>query len=836
MTDVSGQNPAHTATTTGNTGPAKTPPWADPRLETVVSAAQANQKTLALERAQALCARHADDARLLCGAAEIAAHLGAHQQALTWMERAYEQAPSATLQWALLTALLNAGESQRAEHSIREALRHNPESFELHNFLGVALRRQGRHEESLSAFQAAAIQAPTSATPWFNQGNAYLALKQPAHAAQCYQQAHQRDPENAEILRLLGRSHLELRQLDAALAAFNAASARNPNDPRIMIDLSHAHHLRPDPETALGIIDTGLARFTGHRDLLRQRGSILRTLGRYEEALAVFQALLKHNPDDIDALVRLGNLYLWGLNRRDLANHVYEQVLQRDPQHLEAARNYCDSLTNSRHGDESAHFQRAYELACSLVDQAAHPLELASSVQSALLRACDYERIARLGSPRTVIQHFADERKVHQLHNQLGRVDSMADRLALLEGHRIWGESMQRAAQQRPLAATPRKRPLRPEKIRIGLMSSDLCEHPVGYFAQPILEGYDRDRFELYCYSFRPTPPDTVQQHFARQVAQFRSLRGGSDREIATHIAQDELDILFELGGTTALNRINVCSWRPAPIQVSWLGYPHSAGLSCIDYLLVDPFIQPSDPSLMLERPFLMPRTWVALGSIGFSDAVPIEAGLPEERAGHITFGTANNPYKYTPAAFSAWAAILHAVSNARFVFIRPEANAASFRSNVCRHFAKHGIAPERIEFIGVRGQHKPFYNRIDIALDPFPHVGGTTTCESLWMGVPTVTLTGPSLFERLSTSNLHNAGLSDLCAHTPSEYVRIAATLAADRPRRQRLRHGLRDQIRAHPLGQSERFVRDFEAAIERTLATHSETGASATRAAVTP
>jgi protein O-GlcNAc transferase len=164
----------------------------------------------------------------------------------------------------------------------------------------------------------------------------------------------------------------------------------------------------------------------------------------------------------------------------------------------------------------------------------------------------------------------------------------------------------------------------------------------------------------------------------------------------------------------------------------------------------------------------------------------------------------------------------LRAVPGSHFLFLRPEADAPGFRANVCAQFAQHGISADRIDFICVRGRHKPFYNRIDITLDPFPHVGGTTTCESLWMGVPTVTLAGPGFFERLSASNLHNAGLGDLCARTPEEYVQIAAQLAADRTRRTALRHGLRDQIRAHPLGQAELFVRDFEATIVRTLAEH--------------
>jgi protein O-GlcNAc transferase len=163
-------------------------------------------------------------------------------------------------------------------------------------------------------------------------------------------------------------------------------------------------------------------------------------------------------------------------------------------------------------------------------------------------------------------------------------------------------------------------------------------------------------------------------------------------------------------------------------------------------------------------------------------------------------------------------------VPDSRFLFIRPEGGSAAFRKNIGDAFEEHGVSASRLDFEAVRGTHLPHYNRIDIALDSCPHTGGTTTCESLWMGVPTVTLIGPSFFERLSYSNLSNAGLSDLCARTPEQYVEIAARLAADRPRRAALRPGLRAQIRAHPLGQPQRWVRHFEEAALRAVAAVSQ------------
>jgi predicted O-linked N-acetylglucosamine transferase (SPINDLY family) len=290
------------------------------------------------------------------------------------------------------------------------------------------------------------------------------------------------------------------------------------------------------------------------------------------------------------------------------------------------------------------------------------------------------------------------------------------------------------------------------------------------------------------------------------------------EQDIAKRIADDRLDILFELGGSTHLNRLEVMAHQPAPVQVSWLGYPHSSGLSRIEYILVDPYLKPPDPRLLLERPFEMPSSWVSLGRLGFSDH-PILPGLPEERAGRLTFGTMNNPYKYSPEAVALWARVLLRVPGSRFLFVRPEAGVAVFRENMARAFGRFGVTPDRLAYAAIRGQHMARYNDIDIALDTLPQTGGTTTCECLWMGVPSVSLVGPAFFERLSYSNLVNAGLRDLAVDTADGYVDTAVALAGDVRRRLELRGTLRETIRRSALGDTVGWVRDFEALTLRTL-----------------
>jgi predicted O-linked N-acetylglucosamine transferase (SPINDLY family) len=284
--------------------------------------------------------------------------------------------------------------------------------------------------------------------------------------------------------------------------------------------------------------------------------------------------------------------------------------------------------------------------------------------------------------------------------------------------------------------------------------------------------------------------------------------------------------MLIELGGSTHMNRLDVMAFRAAPKQASWLGYPHSAGLSTIDHLITDPYNTPPRRDLLVEEPLMMPHSWIALGRMVFSDVHRITPGLPEARNGAITFGTANNPHKYTREMLEVWSQVLRETPGSRFMFIRPEGGSATFRKNLIAEFGRGGIAPERIAFSTIRGAHMPFYNELDISLDTFPLTGGTTTTESLWMGVPVVSLIGEAFFERLSSSILANCGLADLATEDRGEFVRLAVALAADRPRRAALRETLRERMKSGPLGQTEQFAKDFYDLIARTVRPEGQDG----------
>ncbi len=710
--------------------------------------------------------------------------------------------------------LFQAGEAREGERRTRQGLTRLPGDFALTNLLGVLLKAQGRTDEALASFDEASRVNPAHPSPWVNRGNILLGRNAVAAVA-AFARAVQADPSQAENTRLLGVAQRQAGQTEAALASFAAARRLAPAALRAWIDTAGLLDELGRSADALAAIDEALAANPDSRLLVEARFALLRRAGRQDEAVAYAAALLKRLPDAAWVHIQAARNVVH--SDRRAANRHLEEAVRLEPDNADALTDLADSLDRTRGPDEGKNIEAAYKLALRRVDLGGPMLGHARSITSILNRACDFAASARVGSFEALTRHWADTGYISALHYQMAQVTTMDQRLLLRDAHAQWGRTVDALAARAPLARPAIRRGR--AKIRLGLMSSDLRNHPVSYFAMPLIDGYDRDRFELYCYSWNSGAGDPVQARIAAAVDAWRLAPAISDRDAAAMIAADQLDMLIELGGTTYMNKLNVMAYKPARVQASWLGYPHSAGPRSIDYILVDPHNRPTDDALLIEKPLELARSWVVLGDLGFNEAIAITPGTPEQRSGHLTFGTMNNPYKFTPAVLATWARATAAVPGAHFLFVRPEAGHAAFQANIREAFAEAGVTPDRLEFEAVRGTHMPHYNRIDVALDTFPQTGGTTTCEALWMGVPTISLAGPCFFERLSRSNLINAGLGDLVAETPDDFHAKALALAADAPRCAALRTSLRADIRARPLGRPDWFVTDFQSAVTRAV-----------------
>jgi predicted O-linked N-acetylglucosamine transferase (SPINDLY family) len=354
-------------------------------------------------------------------------------------------------------------------------------------------------------------------------------------------------------------------------------------------------------------------------------------------------------------------------------------------------------------------------------------------------------------------------------------------------------------------------------RLRIGYVSPDLRRHPVGYFLAPVLSHHDRDRFEAVCY-YGHAQEDEVTASLKRDAKLWRSTLGLGNAELAGLIRKDGIDILVDLSGHTASNRLPVFAMKPAPVQASWAGYTGTTGLAEIDYLITDPRENPpGSEAYATEKLARLPEGYVCYAP---PDDAPEVGPLPAQASGVVTFGCFNNLAKINGRAIALWAELLRALPGSRLLLKNKELREEAARKRVADDFAASGVDSERLILEGP-APHRQFlerYNAVDIALDPFPYSGGLTTLEALWMGVPVVTLGGASFAARHSLSHLNAAGLGELIAPDKNIYIAIALGLGRDTGRLAKLRAGMRARLLASPVTQAERFTRDLETAF-RTM-----------------
>jgi protein O-GlcNAc transferase len=361
-----------------------------------------------------------------------------------------------------------------------------------------------------------------------------------------------------------------------------------------------------------------------------------------------------------------------------------------------------------------------------------------------------------------------------------------------------------------PLTNSPK-----PERrLRVGYLSRDLRQHSVRYFLLPILAHHDHHEFEIACY-FDSDRADGVSALFKSHADRWIECHGCSDAELAERIRKDGVDILIDVGGHTDRNRLLVFARRPAPLQVSYLGYPATTGVSTIDYRISDRCIDPEPPAARIassEVPLRLAHGYFCYAPIPDSPAV---GALPCERVGDITFGSLNQGAKLNPGLFSWWAEILHGVPDSRLWLQNSALHEEAPRQRLRDDFARLGIACERLLFrpFGPAPAYLESYQEIDIALDSFPYNGGTTSCEALWMGVPVVSLCGGRHVSRLGASILEQLGLSELVGSSPQACVDIAVKLAGDRERLRALRSTMRERMSSSPLMDHAGFVSELEA-----------------------
>ena len=626
-----------------------------------------------------------------------------------------------------------------------------------------------------------------------------------------------------EVLRSAVNAHRAGR-LDEAEAIYRRVIKAHPEHAEALHLLGLVRHQGGRSEDAVGLIERAIACDAAIARYHNSLGVALYDLGRIDEAEASYRRALTLSPDHVETLVNLANA-LKEQGRLDEAVACLERALELRPDYA-LAHNNLANVKKDRGAYEAAieGYRQALALAPDYVE-ARHNLSVAllaqgrldeaeASCRKALALRPDYaEAHSNLGNVlaaqgrsddaiaaiRRALEIKPDHAKAHSnLLFNMNYAPQFADKEILGESRR-WNNihAVSRSRDKQAFANV--RDPARP--LRIGYVSRDFRAHSVAYFIEALLAGHDPAEVETLCYADVPWPDDTTRR-LQKLPGKWRDINGMDDEQVADRVRSDAIDILVDLAGHTRNNRLLMFARKPAPIQVTYIGYCNTTGLEAIDYRLTDALADPvGAEAFNSEELVRLPRCFLCYTP---PTEAPVVGSLPARQAGRITFGSFNNLPKVTPEVIALWSEILVAIPSARLVLKARSLSDRKTREHYAQMFAQNGVAHTQIGFIGAIPsslEHMALYGKIDIGLDPFPYNGATTTCEAMWMGVPVIALAGRAHAGRVGVSLLSACGLGELIAETPREYVDTALRLASERDRLSTLRLELRSRMATSPL-----------------------------------
>jgi len=554
-------------------------------------------------------------------------------------------------------------------------------------------------------------------------------------------------------------------------------------------------------DAALDLIHRAIALRPNFPEAYNNLGNALKDRGKLDDAVAAYRQAIVLTPNYAGAHYNLGNA-LKDKGELDQAIAAYRKAINFRPDFPEAHNNLASALVEKGQLDEAlAVSQRAIALRPNYPQ--AH-----SNVGNALKGKGQLDEA--IAAYRRAVDIGPSNTKVHSNLLYALLFHPAYTPQAIAREHRHWNQLHAQPLRKLLLPHSNERSPER--RLRIGYVSPDFRMHVIGRHLLPLLERHDRRQFHIMCYS-QVSSPDAMTTQLRNCVDGWCNIDGLSDEQAARQIREDRIDILVDLTLHMAGNRLLVFARKPAPVQVTYLAYAGSSGLTAMDYRLSDPYLDPpdSDLSCYTEDTVRLPRSYWCYQPEPLLTRPPAQA--PASKNGFITFGCLNNFAKVSPAALDLWAKILLAVPHSRLLI---HASAGTHRDDVRQRMERAGVVGDRLSFVGMQPwtQYMQTHSEIDIALDPFPYGGGITTCDAMWMGVPVVTLSGQTAVGRGGRSIISNLGLPDLIAFSQELYLQIAVALAQDQARLNDLHSGLRQRMLASPLMDAAAFARDMETA----------------------
>ena len=626
-----------------------------------------------------------------------------------------------------------------------------------------------------------------------------------AIAAGRHYMAHRTGFSAATLQRRLAEAGFDPVKIERNVAAYELfASAARPLAAEPLEALfqralrSHAQGRWAEAEALYGQI---VERDAAHWPSWLERGVVCHLQGRLEDAKAHTRRALALNPDFARTQIAMGS-YLGIEGKPAEAERHLRRAVELDPRSSEAHYNLGKALQEQgdMHGAEHI-YREALRL---------EPRDHLARLNLANVLFAQWRGPEGLPLYREAAAQLSDPYVHSNLPMLLNFAASPTD-AEVFEAHLEYDRRL-----IAPLAAraAPHGNDRDPQRrLRIGYLSRDFCRHSVRYFLVPVFAHHDRQRFEISCYHLSDRE-DEITAFYRRRADHWVDCQKLDDEALAARIRADGIDILVDLAGYTDRNRLLVLGRKPAPVQISYLGYPATTGVRTIDYRISDRWIDPEPPALPIassETPLRLAHGYFCYSPVPNSPAV---GPLPLDRNGHVTFGSLNQAPKLNRALFECWAEILRRLPGSRLVIQNKPMHDGAPRAAVDAEFERLGIAAERIDFrsFGLAPAYLRTYHEVDIALDSFPYNGGTTTCEALWMGVPVVSQCGGRHVSRLGASILNQLGLGELVTDSAAACVDAAAALAQDPPRLRTLRSTMRERMLRSPLMDHAGFTRELE------------------------
>ena len=745
-------------------------------------------------------ASHNNLGSLLQQQARPADAIVAHRQAIK-LNPNYAEA-----HFSLGNALGQLGRLDEAMEAYQSAIKTRREFPEAHTNIGVLLQMQGRLDQAASAYREAIALRPAYAEAQFNLGTVLHRMHELEAAEAAYRRTISLDPAVAIVHNNLGTVLKDQGRLDAALAAFDDAIRLNPDYAEAFYNSATVLQQQERAEEALAAYARAIALRKDYTDAINNAGIVLQELGRAGEAIELYRRLLEQTPAHADACNNIGTALL-AEGRADEARVAFERALTHRPDFPEAFYN-LGNVCRER-GDLTGAIA-AYRNALRLRPEYADAF---SQLVYHRAQACDWDN------------HEADQEALVEMVRRGVRVPP------------FYLLSTPASASDQLLCARQWIRPVRPpskdvfdhrpvagrQRIRLGYLSGDFHQHATAQLMAELFEQHDRARFEVLAYSYGPVDDSPMRARLASAFDRMVDIGALSHREAARTIHADEVDILIDLKGYTHHARPAISAYRPAPVQVSYLGYPATMGADFIDYIIVDRFVVPPN-----QQPFFSERLVHLPGSYQVNDRKREVAGAGASRrdwglpADALVFCSFNNSYKISPAIFDIWMRLLRLVPGSVLWLL--ETNDL-VKDNLRLEAGKRGVEAGRLIFAPVvsPAEHLGRHRHADLFLDTLPCNAHTTASDALWAGLPVLTCSGDTFAGRVAGSLLMATGMPELVTGSLDDYEGTALALARDPQRLRALRNKLEKNRDTVALFDLPRSTANIEAAYERMWQTWS-------------